>query len=244
MSSDLVAFLPVECKRMEFAGLFVAERHLGIYHGRNEGLWDHCQSHCGAPFPHHAGCWRDAGAATVLPNPGQGTGRTAQPMGPKCRSMLDFQTARSHMSQLVRVCRDAACTNIGICCSCPPNLPFLYGHPWETDLRAGDAGGSLVKLFVNTSMPHVHLPSGSRVLCSWGAWKAQSSQLLAVNVVLAHPLFQPCPSLFPSQKIPSTDVHTCFTARIPEYLSKSLDAYSFHQLSLTSKNRQPQFGMP
>lgn len=124
MSSDLVAFLHVECKRMEFAGVFAAERHLGIYHGRNEGLWNRCRSRCGAPFPHHAGCWRDAGAATVLPNPGQGTGRTAQPMGPKCRSVLDFQTARSHMSQLVRVCHDAACTNTGICCSRPPNPAF------------------------------------------------------------------------------------------------------------------------
>lgn len=105
MSSDLVACLQVGCKRMELAAATLAAGcRLRIDHRRNKWLWNHCQLCCWAEHPHHDGCWRDAAA---LPAYGKGMGRWAQPIRPKCHSVLDFQTARSPMPWLVRVCRVA-----------------------------------------------------------------------------------------------------------------------------------------
>lgn len=58
-------------------------------------------------------------------------------------------------------------------------------------------------------MPHVHLPGGSQVFCSWSAWKAQPSRLLVENMVplvAAGRLLTVLPSLAP---------HSSFLKRYP-----------------------------
>lgn len=94
-------------------------------------------------------------------------------------------------------------------------------------------------------MPHVRLPSGSQVLCSWDVWKAQPNRFLVENtvpLVAAGSLLALLPSLAPHspQKIPSTDIRTYLATHAPLQLGKSQDAFSSCKLTLTCKKGNNQ----
>lgn len=143
------------------------------------------------------------------------------------------------MPQLVQVCCNTACTNIGICQCCPldPACPICtslqarpqgwgcQGSPAKTiSLRA-------CKCFNATCTP---------------AWWEMSFVLLGCmessdNSVAGGECgatAEPCPSPFPPQKLPDADTHWYFTAYALVQLSKSQDAFSFCRLMMISKRRK------
>lgn len=116
--------LPLGQKQeMDFAGVLVAGHHLGACHWRNEGLWNRfwLLGSTFSPCWLWGRCW-EAGEVAGLTASRHRLRWWAQPIGPKCHSGLDFQTARNPMPQLVQVCCNTVCTNIVIC-QCYPLDP-------------------------------------------------------------------------------------------------------------------------